>query len=111
MRAWAWMGNLSLIIGEIVAKMTQDASARRVIGRRLTRLWYWRRSARTTSSRSGLSKPRPDLSPLTLLVTPQLVDVLVLADFFVGFGFDLADALSGNSEFFTYLLQCVGDAV
>ena len=45
------------------------------------------------------------------LVTAQFVDVLVLADLFVGFGFDLADALSRDAEFFADFFEGVRDAV
>ena len=45
------------------------------------------------------------------LVAAELIDVLMLPDLFVGFGFDLADALSRDAEFFADFFEGVRDAV
>src|SRR3989338_1291198 len=48
---------------------------------------------------------------LATLIAAQLIDVLMLPDLFVGFGFDLADALSRDAEFFSDFFEGVGYAV
>ena len=45
------------------------------------------------------------------LVTAEFVDILMLADFFVRLGLNLADALAGDSKLFAHFFQGMRDTI